>query len=75
MCSATIFPFFLHGKLNDMIEFLTFGVKTHRCNAVISGYYTSNALQPHTMNPGIALFRSKQALMIRHRWCVAGIDN
>ena len=33
-----------------MIEFLTFGVKTHRCNAMISGYYTSNALQPHTMN-------------------------
>ena len=75
MYSATIFPLFLHGELNDMIKFLTFGIKTHRCNAVISGYYTPNALQTNTTNSGIALFRSKQALMIRHRRCIARIDN
>ena len=75
MCSVMISLPFLHGELNDMIKFLTFGIKTHRCNAVISGYDTPNALQTHTMNFGIAFFCLKQALMIRHRRGIAGIDN
>lgn len=42
--SAALSSIALHGKLNDMIEFLLFQIKTHCGNAVIPVYYALNAL-------------------------------